>query len=165
MTVYIDYESDDKLELDVAELLNTVVAETAAQQNCPWDVTVNVLMTDAEQIHRLNSEFRGIDSPTDVLSFPAVGFTEPVAYSEVAEDPGFDFDPDTGELVLGDIAISVDHVRSQAEEYGHGIRRELAFLIVHSLLHLFGYDHIEDEDRLLMEAEQKKILDSLQIFR
>ena len=75
------------------------------------------------------------------------------------------FDPDSGELLLGDIVICYDRVIAQAEEYGHSVKREFSFLIVHSLLHLFGYDHIDDNDRIIMENTQRDILDILNITR
>ena len=75
------------------------------------------------------------------------------------------FEPDTGELILGDIVISSDKVYSQAEEYGHSVKRELGFLVAHSMLHLFGYDHMEDEERVVMETKQKEILERLGITR
>jgi len=165
MTVIIDYETDIKLDLPYEELINKVVAQSVETENCPYEVCVNVLLTDNESIHQLNRDFRGVDSPTDVLSFPSLYLESPNDFDAVDEDPGLDFDPDTGELVVGDIAISVEKVMSQAQEYGHSEERELAFLVAHSMLHLFGFDHIEEQDRLLMEAEQKKILDTLCIYR
>ena len=165
MTVIIDYETDIKLDLPYEELIQRVVGQCAETENCPYELCVNVLLTDNEAIYQLNHEFRGVDGPTDVLSFPALYFQKPADFDEVEEDPGLDFDPDTGELVIGDIAISVEKVMSQAKDYGHSEERELAFLVAHSMLHLFGFDHIEEADRLLMEAEQRKILDALGIYR
>ncbi|MBO4290049.1 MAG: rRNA maturation RNase YbeY [Lachnospiraceae bacterium] len=165
MTVIIDYDTDIKLGLPYEELIKKVVAQCAETEHCPYEVSVNVLLTDNEAILDLNREFRGVDSPTDVLSFPSLYLEEPDLWEAIEEDPGLDFDPDTGELVVGDIAVSVEKVMSQAKEYGHSEERELAFLVAHSMLHLFGFDHIEEADRLLMEAEQRKILDALRIYR
>ncbi len=165
MTVIIDYETDIKLDLPYEEIINRVVAQSAETENCPYEVCVNVLLTDNEAIHQINNEFRGVDGPTDVLSFPSLYLETPDGWDLIEEDPGLDFDPDTGELIVGDIAVSVEKVMSQAKEYGHSEERELAFLVAHSMLHLFGFDHIEEADRLLMEAEQKKILDALCIYR
>ena len=165
MTVIIDYEAEQKLDLPYEEIINRVVAKTAELENCPWEVCVNVLLSDDQAIYALNHEFRGIDSSTDVLSFPALYLPAPADFSEIEEDPGLDFDPDTGELIVGDIALSVQKVLAQAAEYGHSTERELAFLIAHSMLHLFGFDHIEEADRLKMEEEQRKILDALGIHR
>ncbi len=165
MTVIIDYETDIQLDVPWKEIIESVVDKTAELENCPWEVSVNVLLADDAAIYDLNHEFRGLDSSTDVLSFPSLYLPAAADFSEIEEDPGLDFDPDTGELVIGDIALSVQKVIAQAEEYGHSRERELAFLIAHSMLHLFGFDHIEEADRLLMEEEQRKILDALGIHR
>ena len=100
-----------------------------------------------------------------MLSFPNVDF-ETEGVFDIDEDAEADyFDPDTGELILGDICISLDKVREQAEEYGHSLRREYAFLIAHSMLHLCGYDHMEPEEAARMEAKQEEILQTLGITR
>ncbi|MBE5960370.1 MAG: rRNA maturation RNase YbeY, partial [Lachnospiraceae bacterium] len=103
--------------------------------------------------------------PTDVLSFPMVDYEVPSDFDHLEESADDYFNPETGELLFGDIVISVDKVISQAEEYGHSTERELAFLVAHSMLHLCGYDHMEDEERLVMEERQKQILDQLNITR
>lgn len=112
----------------------------------------------------MNAEFREIDRATDVLSFPMVDYEEPGEF-EFLEEADEYFHPETGELMLGDIVISKEKVLSQSEEYGHSPRREYAFLIAHSMLHLMGYDHMEEEERLCMEAKQRDILDRLNILR
>ena len=108
---------------------------------------------------------RGIDSVTDVLSFPMLSYEKAGDFSFLSEENECDFNPDTGEVILGDIIISVDKVKEQAGEYGHSESREFAFLITHSMLHLFGYDHIEEEDDKIMEPLQEKILNELNIYR
>ncbi|MCR5148712.1 MAG: rRNA maturation RNase YbeY, partial [Eubacterium sp.] len=111
-----------------------------------------------EGIRIINKENRDIDKPTDVLSFPMLDYNEPADFS-LAEDNTYDyFDAETGNLLLGDIVISLDKVYSQAEEYGHSPKREIAFLTAHSMLHLFGYDHMEEEERKVMEELQEEIL-------
>ena len=121
-------------------------------------------MTMNEQIHEMNLEFREIDRPTDVLSFPMLDYEEAGNF-DFLEDCAEAFDPESGELVLGDIVISKEKVLAQAEEYGHSPRREYAFLIAHSVLHLCGYDHMEEEERLVMEQKQREILEKLEILR
>lgn len=101
----------------------------------------------------------GIDRPTDVLSFPMCDFETPGDFDGLEETPEEYFNPDTGELMLGDIVISVEKVKEQAEKFGHSETRELAFLVAHSMLHLSGYDHMEDEERLDMEEKQREILE------
>ena len=101
-----------------------------------------------------------------MLSFPLIDFSEPNVFPDNLEESAEDyFDLDTGELMLGDIIISVDKCMEQAKEYGHSELREFSFLIVHSILHLFGYDHMEEAERTVMEEEQKKILDGAGIKR
>ena len=126
---------------------------------CPYDAEVNVLLTDNQGIRQINLDMRQIDSPTDVLSFPMCDFETPGDFSGLEETPEEYFNPDTGELMLGDIVISVEKVKEQALKYGHSETRELAFLVAHSMLHLSGYDHMEEEERLRMEDMQREILE------
>ena len=114
---------------------------------------VSVTLTDNAYIHTLNRQYRGIDRPTDVLSFALKESEEP----EI--DGGLDVN------VLGDLIISVERAEEQAADYGHSVRREMAFLTVHGMLHLLGYDHMEDEERAEMEAEQRFVMDKLGIPR
>ena len=113
---------------------------------------------DYEEIRKINSEYRGIDKSTDVLSFPFNEFEIPGNFDNIEESVDA-FNPETGELLLGDIILSTDHIKEQAIEYGHSETRELAFLVVHSMLHLMGYDHMVDEDRVVMEDRQREILE------
>lgn len=117
-----------------------------------------------EEIREMNREFRDIDRATDVLSFPMIAYESPADFAFLEEDESC-FDPDTGELMLGNIVISKQKVVEQAEEYGHTVEREYAFLIAHSMLHLLGYDHMEEEERAVMEKKQREILDGLGITR
>ncbi len=122
---------------------------------------VDVLLTDDEGIHAINLEHRGVDAPTDVLSFPL---------NELK--PG-DFDPeacerdfDTGEVLLGDMVIDIPRCEQQGEEYGHGYRREVSYLAVHSTLHLLGYDHLDEgPEKARMRGREDVIMESLQITR
>ena len=117
------------------------------------DAEVSVTLTDDAHIHVLNRDYRGVDRPTDVLSFALTESKEPAI-----------IDAPCG-VVLGDLVISLERVAAQAEEYGHSVLRELSFLTVHGMLHLLGYDHIEEEDRLEMEEEQRHVMDVLGIAR
>ncbi len=114
---------------------------------------VSVTLTNNEYIHTLNKQYRGIDRPTDVLSF---------ALNE-SEAPDVEDGPDVN--VLGDLVISVERAKEQAADYGHSVKREIAFLTVHGMLHLLGYDHMEEQDRLEMEAEQRFVMEKLGIPR
>ena len=102
--------------------------------------------------------------PYEVLSFPMTEFPSPADYAYLDTDDS-SFDPETGELMLGNIVISKERAKEQAEEYGHSVEREFAFLIAHSMLHLLGYDHMEDEERLVMEKKQREVLEILGITR
>ena len=134
-------------------------------EGCPYEAQVSIVLTDGRGIREMNREYRGIDRETDVLSFPNVDFEEKGVF-DIGEDSEADyFAPETGELVLGDILISVDRVYGQAQEYGHSVRREFAFLVAHSMLHLCGYDHMEEEERARMERRQEEILTGLGITR
>lgn len=159
MTVNIDYESEDRLDLPYETIIQEIVEEAVDYENCPYEAEVNVLLTDNEGIRQINRQYRQIDSPTDVLSFPMADYDEPADFDRLEEQGSDYFNPETGELLLGDIVISVDKVKEQALKYGHSESRELAFLVAHSMLHLFGYDHMEDEERKVMEGKQEEILE------
>lgn len=158
MTVSIEYEAERKLSLPYEEIIEEIVLESLDYEKCPYEAEVNVILTDNEAIREINREHRGIDAPTDVPSFPMVDYERPADFDHVEDAAEDYFNPETGELMLGDIVISVDKVTEQAEKYGHSERRELAFLVAHSMLHLCGYDHMEDGERLVMEEKQEEIL-------
>ncbi|MCR5301709.1 MAG: rRNA maturation RNase YbeY [Lachnospiraceae bacterium] len=160
MTCLIDCETDINWDFDHLTLYERAVDAVLSAENCPFETVVSLLITDDEGIRQINREKRGIDSPTDVLSFPIPEYEHPADFT-LAEEDSSNFDPESGELMLGDIVISQERIAAQAEEYGHDIQREYAFLIVHSMLHLCGYDHIEKEDQELMEERQKIIMAKL----
>ncbi len=165
MTFQIDYEAQKKLELPYEEIVTTVIEACLDYEKCPYEVEVNVIFTDNEGIHQINKEYRNIDAPTDVLSFPLVDYETPADFSHVEEMAEDYFNPETGELMLGDIILSVDKIIEQANAYGHSEKRELGFLVAHSMLHLMGYDHMEDDERKVMEEKQSCILEQLGITR
>lgn len=165
MTVNIEYEAEKKLDFNYEELVNKVILACMDYEECPYEAEINVLFTDDENIRQINSEYRAIDAPTDVLSFPAVDYDIPGDFSRLEEDVASYFNPESGELILGDIVISVERALMQAEEYGHTIEREIAFLTAHSMFHLFGYDHMEKEEARVMEQKQEAVLEKLQIYR
>ena len=135
-----------------------VAARILETEGCPFDVQLSLTLTGEEEIRQANREFRGIDRVTDVLSFPMTDFDPPADFASVEGDPAC-FDLETGELLLGDIMICVQRVLSQAEEYGHGIRREFCFLVAHSVLHLLGYDHEDNGlQRLRMREKEEKVM-------
>lgn len=129
-------------------LMKRVIRRTVSEAYPNHKFEINVTICDDEEIREINKEHRGIDRPTDVLSFPF-----------------FDFDTPNQTVLLGDIIISRDTAYRQAKEYGHSPKREFCFLAAHSALHLLGYDHETDEERVVMEAKQRDILDNLGIKR
>lgn len=144
MTVYYNYEAGTKLHIPWMNIIGDAVAGTLEYMKFKKEAEVSVSVVDECEIKNLNREFRGIDKVTDVLSFP-IG----------------DKNPETGEIVLGDIVMCAEKIIAQAREYGHTRKRELAFLTCHSMLHLLGYDHMEEEERAEMENLQRKILDKI----
>ncbi len=142
--------------VDVVQRVSTKVLE---QEGVDMDTAVYVTITDNEDIQAINLEHRNIDAPTDVLSFPLLSYETPGMI--VAEKGDFE----DGRLLLGDIVISDERARQQAEEYGHSVQREYGFLVAHSTLHLLGYDHEEEAERAVMREKEEKALSSLGLTR
>ena len=148
MTLLIDNRTNFELTDEIKEMLEKVCLKSLQYEEFNEDCEVSLSIVTNDEIHDINKQFRNIDSPTDVLSFPQLTFEEGEE-ADVNEN---------GEIVLGDIIISIDRAKEQAEEYGHSLKRELAFLSVHSMLHLMGYDHMVPEDEEDMFRRQKEIL-------
>lgn len=152
----------DNAKWSEERLIRKVAVYAAQYLNQPNNVEINVTIVTPEEIQQLNSKQRNVDSVTDVLSFPTIDAErKPI---DVAKYPA-DVNPSTGNLMLGDIIICRVRAQQQAEEYGHSVKRELAFLTLHGLLHLLGYDHMTQEDEQQMTQLQSKILDNLKITR
>lgn len=165
MSLAIEKEAEVTFDFDYETLAKDVISITMEHEHFPFEAEISLTLTDNEGIWKVNKEFREIDRPTDVLSFPMLEYDVPGDFSQIENQTEDCFNPDTGEILLGDIIISVDKVREQAEEYGHSMQREFAFLIVHSMLHLFGYDHMEEQEAAVMEGKQREILECLNILR
>ena len=139
-----------KLPTGTRLLIRKACIATLKKENFELPAEIEVTLVDDEEIKRVNSEFRKIDDSTDVLSFP------------LGMDGKYDTNPETGAKMLGDVMISVEHAVAQAELYGHGLEREIAFLTVHSVLHLLGYDHVNGGlEQTLMREKEEMILDQL----
>lgn len=164
MTFQIENETETTFRFDTEKLIEKVIAASLDFEKCPYECEVNVLLTDNEGIREVNRNMRRIDRETDVLSFPAAEYKSPADFDGLDEQPDV-FNPETGEYMVGDILISVDRVRSQAAEFGHSEKRELSFLVAHSMLHLMGYDHMDDSERIRMEERQNSILESIHLGR
>lgn len=145
------YPFDDTLLMAIDE----VVYLSLRHEDFDTECEISVSLVDNNEIQLVNKKFRGIDAPTDVLSFPQLEFT-------VGEIPERN---ESGEIILGDIVISIERAEAQAKEYGHSLKRELAFLTAHSMLHLLGYDHMTPEDEEIMCRKQEEILKTAGIGR
>lgn len=165
MTFYVENETGEEFPFAMEETAEAVCRAVLEEECCPYEAQVTLVITDNEGIREINRQSRGIDRETDVLSFPNVDFEREGEF-RIEEDREADyFDPDTGELILGDIMISAERAKQQAEEYGHSLRREFAFLVAHSMFHLCGYDHMEEQDARVMERKQEEVLERLGIRR
>ena len=152
MTVFITNEQD-KIEIPAEweEKINQVAAICLREEQLPEDIEVDLLFVDNEAIREMNLEYRDKDSATDVLSFPMY-------------EPDEEID-DEEEVLLGDIVISLERAQEQCEEYGHSLEREVMYLLVHGLLHLAGYDHMEEEDKKVMRTQEEKLLAQIGAIR
>ncbi len=162
----IDIENNqDKFNVDTKELeevLKFVLNHEGVK--VPWEV--NVILTDNEEIREINSMHRGIDRETDCLSFPMLSYKKGNVFKD--EYIGYEFsdsDLNEGNLVLGDIIISLEKAKAQSLEFNHSFDREVKYLLIHSILHLLGYDHIENCDKIVMREREKSIIKELKIFR
>ena len=165
MIIFLENETDISFPFDAEEIAGKVSAKVLDVEQCPFDVEINILVTGLEGIKELNSMHRGIDKETDVLSFPGLDFENPGEFYIAKEEIANYENPESGKIVLGDIVLCAERVFSQAEEYGHSVKREFAFLIAHSMYHLCGYDHMEPDEAAVMEQKQENILQLLQITR
>lgn len=160
MKVKIDFSNrQDKIAVDLKFkfFVKECVKKTLLFENIGFDAELSCTFSDNEEIRRINREYRGIDKATDVLSFPMIDY-------ESGETSG-DYDYTENCVLLGDIIISLEMAKKQADEYGHGFLREAGFLIVHSTLHLLGYDHMEDGEREEMFQKQEQILKGMGLVR
>lgn len=154
----IENETDETIdERQIAEL-KAVCEAIMENEECNFDAELSLTFTDNDGIREINSEYRGIDRATDVLSFPMLEFD--------GDEIDAEFETENGLVMLGDIVISIERAREQAAEFNHSVRREFAFLTAHSMLHLLGYDHVDDEvgEKMMIE-KQNNALNKLGITR
>ena len=164
MTILIENECDAKFDFDYEDIAKKVIETAMDQLDFPFEAEISLTITDAEGIQTINKEFRDIDSATDVLSFPMIEYETPGNFDKIEADVDL-FNPESGEVILGDIVLCKERIYSHAEEFGHSVLREYAFLIAHSMLHLFGFDHMTEAEASVMEQKQREILDILNISR
>lgn len=166
MTLNVENEVQAEFDFNVNELAYEVAETVLKMEGCTDEVEVELIITDDEGIQELNRNFRDIDSPTDVLSFPNVSYDRAGDFAVLEGKQKIDLiNPDTGKIMFGEIVLNEMRVRSQAIEYGHSEKREFSFLIAHSMLHLCGYDHMEEDEALVMEKKQEQALNELGITR
>ncbi len=164
MTINIEEEVEVSFPFDYKKLAEEVICGALEAEDFPFEAEIGLLLVSLEGIQEINGQQRNLDCPTDVLSFPMIAYKSPGDFTKVRQEDD-NFNPDTGEAMLGDIVLCVDKVKEQAEHFGHSEKREFSFLILHSMLHLFGYDHMTKEEAEIMEKKQRDILDQMGIFR
>ncbi|MGH4139328.1 rRNA maturation RNase YbeY [Clostridium sp.] len=165
--IYIDNRQN---KIEVTEKLQTVIKDvieyTLFQEKLFIDNEVSVIFIDNEEIRKINLKNRGIDEITDVLSFPMLNYPENKVFKDVYINYKFDgSDLYDGKLVIGDVALSLEKAKEQSEEFGHSFTRECAYLTVHSILHLLGYDHMEETPKIIMRKREEEILNNFKISR
>lgn len=156
--IYIEFSDDSLKNSDLETWIERCITQALALENIHIACEINVLITDDAGIREVNRQSRGVDSPTDVLSFPMFDFVP----GQFPEDLSLFTDPDTGLLPLGDMCISLERAEVQAAEFGHSLERETGYLTVHSVLHLLGYDHMDEGVmKAQMRSREEEIMDSL----
>ncbi len=165
--IYVD-NRQNKIEVtdDFVNKLTEVIEFALKEEEVDIKCEISVLFVDNEEIKEINKDTRGIDRETDVLSFPMLEYEDKKVFKEIYKDYKFspvDFDGE--ELVLGDIVLSLEKSLEQSEEFNHAYEREAAYLVVHSVLHLLGYDHMEDDEKSIMRSREEEILNKLKITR
>ena len=156
----------DKIEVtkELESLLEQCITAVLHNEGINWPVEVSLVLADNKVIQKINKEYREVDNPTDVLSFPMLEFDKDI--NDLTEDDlKGDMDPDKDAIILGDIVISLEKAMEQSKEYGHSFMREVGFLTVHGMLHLLGYDHMEEADRLTMRSREESVLEGLKLSR
>ncbi|MBZ4663133.1 MAG: ybeY [Caloramator sp.] len=150
---------------EMKKLISKAVEGTIKYENFNKPYELSIIITDNNEIKEINKQFRGIDKETDVLSFPMLDFDDGYYEDGEIEVDIEDINPESGAVVLGDMIISLEKAKEQSVEYGHSFERELAFLVVHSMLHLLGYDHEEEKDRIIMRQKEEDILNNIGLSR
>ena len=154
----IENETQEIVSDSTIDELNELCSVIMRNEDCNFDAQISLTFTDNEGIRCINRDYRGIDKATDVLSFPMLEFDD--------DEVDAEFEMENGLVLLGDIVISIERAKEQAQEFGHSIRREIAFLTAHSMLHLLGYDHVDDkEGERMMIEKQNEALNALGITR
>ncbi|AQM61263.1 MULTISPECIES: rRNA maturation RNase YbeY [Clostridium] len=165
--IYVDNRQEKiKIDEEFQNKLEEVINFALKEEEVTVKAEISMLFVDNEEIREINNDTRGIDRATDVLSFPMLDYEDKKVFKEMYKDKEFNETfMDGEELVLGDIVLSLERALEQSEEYNHSFTREACYLVVHSVLHLLGYDHMEDEDKKVMRKREEEILGKLDITR
>lgn len=165
--IYVDNRQEKiKIDEEFQNKLEEVINFALKEEEVTVPIEISMLFVDNEEIREINNDTRGIDRATDVLSFPMLDYEDKKVFKEMYKDKEFNETfMDGEELVLGDIVLSLERALEQSEEYNHSFTREACYLVVHSVLHLLGYDHMEDEDKKVMRKREEEILGKLDITR
>ena len=165
--IYIDNRQNMiEVTSELERVIKDVIEYTLLEEKLFIDNEVSVIFIDNEEIQKINSNNRGIDEITDVLSFPMLFYPENKVFKDVYINYEFDqSDLYDEKLVIGDVALSLEKAKQQSEEFGHSFIREYAYLTVHSILHLLGYDHIEEAPKNIMRKREEEILNNFKIYR
>lgn len=161
MSSVINVSCETNCDEGLERLIDQCIQKALEAEHVGLDCEINVLITDDPGIKTINRDFREKDEATDVLSFPMFDLIA----GQPPDSGQVDIDPETRLLPLGDIAISFERAESQALEFGHSVEREIGYLTVHSVLHLLGYDHMEEEDRAVMRRREEEIMEQLTLKR
>lgn len=156
MLIQINNETDVKIEEKILDSINDVIKITLLSENIPDNIEVSISFVNSEEIKEINNTYRNINKETDVLSFPIIDFSE--EYEDIQDLFDDNINLDTNNIILGDVIISVQRTLKQSLEYNHSLEREICFLVVHSMLHLLGYDHMVDDEEKIMIAKQNEIM-------
>lgn len=165
--IYVD-NRQEKIEVDekLVDLLKNVIEFALKEEEVDVECEVSLLFVDNDEIREINNETRGIDRATDVLSFPMLDYENKKVFKEMYKNYEFSqSDCDGEELVLGDVVLSLEKALEQSKEFNHSSEREASYLVVHSILHLLGYDHMEEDDKVIMRKREEEILNKLNITR
>ncbi|WP_346934870.1 rRNA maturation RNase YbeY [Clostridium sp.] len=161
-----DRQSLISVEKDLEENIKEIIDYALKEEQVLIPYEVSLIYVDNETIREINVDTRGIDRATDVLSFPMLDYEDKKVFKECYLNHKFSIvDLNEGNLVLGDIVLSLERAQEQSEEFGHSFIREVCYLVTHSILHLLGYDHMEDEDKVIMRAREEEILSKFNIER
>lgn len=166
MTIYLEDETGFFNQYpDIYKKVESVIERCLDEEEVPYEVEVSLTMVDISRIHEINNEYRGIDRPTDVLSFPQIEAKEigHIDWDQIDYSSCVNYD--TEEVMLGDIILCDEKAKEQAAHFGHSLEREVCFLVAHSMFHLLGYDHMTPEDEKKMVNKQESVLQYLSILR